>query len=153
MHTTEQIRERFDYEPKFGILIRRETGNQLDSETIKVDMEYYPAANIAWVCHYGIWPTSMLDHINRRRKDISILNLRPATIMQNAYNTEKESTVGAKGVYLCGREGKRWQAQIRINGKKVNLGRYYTREEAAEAYRKAALEYHGEFACLTIKSC
>ena len=37
-------------------------------------------------------------------------------------------------------------AFIRYGKKKKNLGRYDTAEEAAEAYKKAAQEKHGEYA-------
>jgi hypothetical protein len=42
----------------------------------------------------------------------------------------------------------KWIAQICINGKKKHLGLFSTPELAYAAYCKAALEYHGKFACL-----
>lgn len=107
-----------------------------------------------WRENHGELPPDhlVIDHKDRDRTNNELSNLRLATIQQNSYNQEKHSTVGVKGVYLCGRLTKPWQAQIRIDGKKVNLGRFATKEEAAEAYRKAAIEHHGEFACLTIRN-
>ena len=37
-------------------------------------------------------------------------------------------------------------ARIIVNGKRKHLGRYNTKEEAAEARRQAEIEYFGEFA-------
>jgi hypothetical protein len=39
-----------------------------------------------------------------------------------------------------------YKAEIRVLGKRMFLGSYPTAEEAHEAYKKAAIEHHGEFA-------
>lgn len=87
------------------------------------------------------------DHRNGNGLDNRRANLREASTAQNAANQgiKRSNTSGFKGVSL---ERGRWRAQIRILGKKVNLGRYQTPELAARAYDKAAREYHGEFATL-----
>lgn len=36
--------------------------------------------------------------------------------------------------------------QIKVDGKKYRLGSFRTAEEAAEAYRLASIEHHGDFA-------
>lgn len=88
------------------------------------------------------------DHIETKRTlDNRRSNLRVATNTQNMWNSvkRKPGVSGFKGVALhgCGK----WQAMIRIgNGKRVYLGLFPTVEEAREAYRQAALHYHGEFA-------
>jgi hypothetical protein len=74
-----------------------------------------------------------------------INNLRPATKSQNSANTGKRSdnTSGKKGV---SRSGLKWRAAISYLGRTIHLGYFNTPELAHEAYRQAALKYHGEFA-------
>lgn len=87
------------------------------------------------------------DHQNGNTLDNQRLNLRAATNQQNVTNSKMRwnNQVGLKGVSPCRR---RFKAQITVNGKKLYLGLFLTPELAAEAYRKKALEVHGEFARL-----
>jgi hypothetical protein len=74
-------------------------------------------------------------------------NLRKATVNQNKWNTSKRktNTSGYKGVFWC-KSKKRWASIICVYKKRIFLGRFKTKEEAHEAYKEAALKYHGEFA-------
>src|ERR1700751_597292 len=102
MHpTVERIRELFDYDPKLGLLIRKETGNDLNSQVIKVDGSSYECSNLIWLHYYGEWPELLVDHKNRRRKDNRITNLRLATYRQNGYNVLRHDAYGLKGIYHC----------------------------------------------------
>ncbi len=89
------------------------------------------------------------DHRNRDKLDNQRKNLRPATVKQNQCNRDMQSnnTSGYKGVYWHKRD-RNWQAYIQVNGKRIYLGYYDNLKEAAQAYNKAALKYHGEFARL-----
>ena len=82
------------------------------------------------------------DGLNNQRS-----NLRLATHAQNQRNRRAQgnNTSGFKGVCL---DGKRWRAQINLQGRRMNLGRFAAAEEAARAYDAAAREHHGEFARL-----
>jgi hypothetical protein len=73
-------------------------------------------------------------------------NLRVATRAQNNHNQRPSinNTSGFKGVTWDAARGK-WQAQIVLNGKKHNLGRFTTPEAAAEAYAKGSRDLHGAF--------
>ena len=92
---------------------------------------------------------SAVDHINGDTLDNRRCNLRYATWAQNNYNVglRKDNTSGYKGVRLF-RGGRRWAATIGYNGKNKHLGYFDTKEQAAEAYNKAALELFGAFARL-----
>ena len=87
-----------------------------------------------------------VDHINHNTIDNRKENLRLCTNSQNQHNQGKRvnNTSGCKGITWHKRD-KRWQAQIKLNGKNIHLGLFLTPEEAYEAYCKAALERHGEF--------
>jgi hypothetical protein len=89
-----------------------------------------------------------VDHINRDATlDDREENLRIATHTQNGYNQGMRITnaSGFKGV-SWDKERSKWLAQIRINGKKIYLGRFNSLEAAAQAYNEPALKYHKQFA-------
>lgn len=115
--------------------------------TIKIDGLLYPAHRLAWFYVNGVMPDKELDHINRRRLDNRIGNLRLATSGQNKLNTEirTDNLTGVRGVSYCATR-KKFVAQIAHQGKKKNLGRYASLSEAQAAYEIAALNLHGEFA-------
>ncbi len=144
----ERLRELFSYDPEAGILTRKFNGcGAVNGRSVHFDEFHLPKANIMWALYYGEWPTTLIDHKDRNCINGKIINLRKATTQQNSYNFEVNNLNG-RGVYNCGRKSKPWQAQIRIDGQKINLGRFATKEEAAEAYSQAALKHRGEFACL-----
>ena len=89
-----------------------------------------------------------VDHANRDTLDNQRGNLRAASRAQNAWNmkTPSTNTSGIKGV--CKGYGDNWTAQIMANGNYVRLGSFSSKEEAKQAYVKAAAELHGEFARL-----
>jgi hypothetical protein len=82
------------------------------------------------------------DKLDNRRE-----SLRIATHAQNLWNAGKKShnKSGFKGVYFEAWTG-RFRAEIRVNKKRITLGRFHSAEKAAMAYDEAAREHHGEFA-------
>lgn len=77
-----------------------------------------------------------VDHINGNRLDNRKNNLRLATSQMNNHN----NTV-AKG-YSFEKTRNKWSASIKLNRKKIHLGRYDTEAEARQAYLKAKKIYH-----------
>jgi hypothetical protein len=115
---------------------------------IRYNYQNYRAHRIAWYLHTGKDPkTLQIDHINGRRSDNRIKNLRLATPGQNARNMRKRegTTSTYKGVSWH-KKGSKWQAQIRLDGRNIYLGYYNSQLEAHLAYCKAAAVLHGEFA-------
>jgi hypothetical protein len=95
----------------------------------------YYAHNQDW----DIWdssPDNQIDHINHKRDDNSIENLRPVTNQQNQFNT-----ADAKG-YCWHKTTNKWQAQITLDGKQIHIGLFVNEEDARNAYIEKKLELH-----------
>lgn len=93
-----------------------------------------------------------VDHMDGNGLNNSRQNLRICSREENGRNRKLSSlnTSGFHGVCFTKTEKrrKRWLAVIRAKGKKITLGRFHTKEEAAFVYNQAAKKYHGEFATL-----
>ena len=89
----------------------------------------------------------IIDHINGNPLDNRRCNLRFSTKAQNCRNAKVrvDNSSGYKGVCKHKSDGK-WYAAISAGGVRTHLGSFPTPELAYEAYCKAALELHGEFA-------
>jgi hypothetical protein len=96
---------------------------------------------------HGSWTRELIDHIDGDRANNRIENLRLVSLAQNQWNAKTPVTnkSGIKGVSFHSTL-KKWQANIRANGKIMYLGLFNTKEEAAEVVRKKRIELHGEFA-------
>ncbi|EMH4108092.1 HNH endonuclease [Serratia marcescens] len=105
------------------------------------------AHRAAWAIHYGEIPKKHIDHIDGDKTNNRIDNLRLCTHNQNQHNQgiRKNNKSGFKGVSWM-KSLRKWQAQICCNSKVKHLGFYDEKEDAARAYDKAAIEFHGEFA-------
>jgi hypothetical protein len=90
-----------------------------------------------------------VDHINGNALDNRRSNLRICTRAQNAMNFPKTkfNTSGLVGVHFTKSEKrrKRWVATIRWGHKKHTLGRFFTKEEAFEVWKQAAIKHRGCF--------
>lgn len=103
---------------------------------------------LIWEHHFGPIPENYeIDHIDGDRLNNRKANLRLVTSHQNKMNSRlrSDNSSGFKGV-TWSKDKRRWQAQIMKHGKNHVLGRFKTPEEAAEAYKDAALEMFGEYA-------
>jgi hypothetical protein len=142
------LKEYLRYNPDTGVFTalkawgKRPAGRVLGSTTrhgyiqITVCNRAYTAQRLAWFYTHGVWPNGVIDHINRIRNDNRLCNLRCVSQSQNALNTEyTTSKAKVRGVIYC----KPWKATIQVNGKRKDLGRFDTLEEAINARKKAEL--------------
>jgi hypothetical protein len=107
----------------------------------------YYAQRLAWLFAHGVDPgENNVDHIDRNKFNNAISNLRLASYSENARNQKVRAghPTGTMGVHW-NKVKQRWQANISVNGKRVNLGRYKTFEEAVAARREGEVVYFGEF--------
>lgn len=100
------------------------------------------AHRVAWAIHHGEWPKNV-DHINGKRTDNRIVNLRSVSRSQNQRNMKRNSnnTSGVTGVY-SGYSPNTWRAAIKVRGRTIALGTYERKQDAMAA-RKAAERKYG----------
>jgi hypothetical protein len=96
--------------------------------------------------HHGYLP-KYIDHMNGDSFDNRIENLRETNQSLNTANSKlsKANTSGFKGV-TWRKDTKKWAAQIFKDGKRFGLGSFDNVNDAAEAYKRKAIEFFGEFA-------
>jgi hypothetical protein len=92
-------------------------------------------------------PGIQVDHINRNGLDNRRANLRLATHQEQMRNRKKFANSSSRYKGVTWHKGsKKWQANIRVDGKLIYLGKYVHEQDAALAYDAAAKHYFGEFA-------
>lgn len=122
------------------------TAGKIDPRTgyiyISIDGVRYAAHRLAWMYETGIWPAHEIDHIDGNSSFNAFENLRDATRGENAKNMPKNSrnTSGYVGVCICSTNGK-WAAQIGVNRRVINLGRFINLADALAARRAAERKY------------
>jgi hypothetical protein len=88
-----------------------------------------------------------VDHIDGNTLNCQKSNLRICSGLENSRNRKrnKNNLSGYKGVSRR-KASKKWVAQIQVEGRNFYLGSFTDPKVAHEAYKEAAIKYHGEFA-------
>jgi hypothetical protein len=114
---------------------------------ISIDGTTFVAHRIIWKMQTAHEPTEIIDHWDLNRGNNAWSNLRQATHSKNHHNMKApaNNTSGQKGVHWD-KSRNRWLAYLMLKGKRHQIGRFRTKDEAARAHREAAHKLHGEFA-------
>lgn len=148
-----------DLSGAFGVLWSSNT-----NEEVYFDLEYADkiAEHTWWIAKNG-YPTATInnqnipmhvflgfkwhDHQNQNKLDNRKSNLRPCTRQENQRNcsVSKNNTSGFTGVVWDERRQK-WIAQIAVDYKNINLGRFISKDDAIRTRLQAEAKYFGEFA-------
>lgn len=154
--TQKKLKELFDYHPDGFFLVKKKTTQRRVGDKIKgflnsagypmmaIGREHYRIHRMIFLWHHGFIP-EQIDHINRKRSDNRVRNLRAANKSLNMRNASrpKDNTSGYKGVSWL-KTNRKWRAYA--GG--IHIGCFSNKIEAAKAYDKKAIELFGNFACI-----
>lgn len=157
--TQERVRELFDYDPETGSLIRiaKKKGSKgigsiagcvgkRGYSYTAIDGKSYRTHRVIWLWHYGYFPENNLDHINRKKTDNRIENLREVSQSCNLRNSSirNDNKTGVKGVRWDKRDSA-WVVSIKYSGKEYSLhwGRDFTEAVAHRLAAEQTLDWPG----------
>ena len=87
-----------------------------------------------------------VDHKDRNGLNCVRSNMRVTTTLKNGWN--KTYPIGSSGFRGVTKRGRKWAAQIQIDGVKQQIAVFSSPVEAAIAYNEYAKKHFGEFAVL-----
>lgn len=153
--TQARLKELLDYDSSEGIFrwkspqsnrvkIGAEAGSVASNGRRYISLDGVPhmAHRLAWLYEYGVWSDKSISANDGDYLNLKISNYTEETFSSIARKGRHRSTgsSGIKGV-SWDKSKNRWLAYITRDYKMRHLGRYETKEEAAEAYRRAADGY------------
>ena len=150
MLTQSQLREILTYNPVTGLWFNKknkEVGcHDHGYVRILINGKKYYAHRLAWLYMTGEWPPVIIDHKNLIGTKNDWDNLRLATKSTNGANLKitKRNKTGLKGVSICRNTGK-YRADITVQEKGLNLGRFDCPAAAHFAYQIAAEKAFGAY--------
>ena len=147
--TQERLKSLLTYDPDTGNFARVKTGAHAGKVhkngyvRVSVCDKLYLAHRLAWFYTHGKWPDSCIDHINRKRDDNRIANLRVVSKSENQHNRSinQNNKSGRTGVNWFAPK-QRWRAYIKINGRIKHLGWFQNLPDAIAARASAEKTYH-----------
>lgn len=161
-----RLKELFYYDPISGLFTRKKRVNRFLVGSVAghkerdgyirmfVDGVKYPAHRLVWKYMYGEFPKEQIDHIDHKRDNNSLNNLREVSPSENHRNKPllKRNTSGKVGVSWSALRRK-WCATITDNeGSRIFLGRFTELSEAIKIREEAEKRFkyhinHGKKEC------
>ena len=149
MLTQQELKERYEYNPRTGFFTSCKTGDVVKGvmkkgyRRLRIQKEEYRYHRLVWLWVKGVWPTKIIDHKNGDRANCKWNNLREISTAENAKNRCLSSlnTSGQAGVHWNEKRQK-WIASISIKGTKKYLGSFDKKGDAVTV-RKQAERKHG----------
>lgn len=140
---TEQLFNLLRYDPETGVFVwtinqKRAGGlNREGYRRIQIQHHEYAEHRLAWLFAHGRWPSNLIDHIDGDKANNALSNLRECTNAENQQNRKQQ--IGSIGIRLV---RNKWEARIRVNHKRYQIGTFDTKEEAQAAYCQAKQRLH-----------
>lgn len=154
----DEARRLFFYHAETGLILRRvyQMGKHVGEEaggvrtdadgmtyrTVSIFRKVFMSHRVAWLLHYGVWPTMRLDHRDGNGINNRIENLREVTNQQNGMNMKlnRTSKTGVSGVRWHPL-AKKWNARITVSNQEIYLGLFESFEDAVAARKQAESKY------------
>ena len=154
----EEARRLFFYHAETGLILRRcywrgknvgeEAGTQrTDSDgmtyrSVSIKYKIFMSHRVAWLLHYGRWPSMQIDHKDGNGLNNRIANLSEVTNKQNAMNQKlnAKNSSGVTGVRWH-KLAKKWTARIVQDKREIYLGLFESFEDAVAARKDAESKY------------
>jgi len=149
-----KLLETFFYDENTGVFTRKKTSGGHFKGTvagcldncgyiqIRFNKKKCLAHRLAWLYKYGDYPEAEIDHINHVRSDNRVCNLR---VVSSLVNGQNKSFYASNSSGVCGvnwyKNYNKWNAQIQVDGKKINLGYFVEFSEALNARKNAEVLY------------
>lgn len=154
--TAERARKLLHYDPETGVLTWLVTNsNRAVAGTVvggapkpngymqtMVDGVRHSQHRLAWLIWHGKWPSGDVDHINGKRADNRLVNLRDVSKAMNMQNQRQPPRNNSSGMVGVRPRGRRFTAQIQVNGRAIHLGTFDTAALAASARMDAKRRLH-----------
>lgn len=139
------IRRTYIYDSEKGLIYGKsglsvgsvDTSGKRQRVTLNVMNKNYKFHHVCWFLYYNEWPDVQIDHKDRDNFNNKINNLRKATDFEQQRN--KDNSLSYKGFSIMKDasdkpRNKMWRARSQRQG--VDLGRFYSSDEAREAVDK-----------------
>lgn len=130
----ETLRAELDYDPHTGTLTYRKTGQAAPGQRVSVAGGRYLSHYVAWILKTGKPARWVIVFRNGNPDDRRWDNLEQKTLQEIMLTRPRQPRPWPEGV--SHRDGK-WDASVRIAGRRRHLGRFDSPEEAARARAEA----------------